>query len=100
MQRVPKLRGFKPFWDSATTITTDQVVGLKDVNNETLYTAKLIDSKHTSVRLVLGKKPVATKHAVKLQGASKTAAEAIAKAGGSFEKQERVPRVAKKTLDK
>ena len=99
MQRVPKLRGFKPFWASAITVTTDKVAELITVTNDSLAEAGLIDNKHLSVRLVLGKKPVTTKLSVKLQGASKMAIAAIEKAGGTFEKIDRVARVSTKSSD-
>lgn len=89
-KRIPKLRGFKPFWDKPTTVTTgdlNQFSGL--VDNFTLYEAKII--KHPSViaRVVVRGK-LTSKVDVKLQSASEKAAEAITKAGGSFVKTERV----------
>ncbi len=96
MQRLPKLRGFKPFWAPTVTVTTDQVAGLKTVTNESLYEARLVDTKHGNVRLVSGKKKLSAKLSVKLQGASASAAEAVKAAGGTFEQIDRVPQVSKK----
>lgn len=99
MQRLPKLRGFKPFWEPVVTVTTDQVADLKTVDNESVYKARLVNSQHGSVKLVMGKKKLETKLTVKLQGASAAASAAVTAAGGSFEQIERVARVAKKTKD-
>ncbi|MDQ3094065.1 MAG: 50S ribosomal protein L15 [bacterium] len=101
MQRLPKLRGFKPFWEPTLTVTTDQVADLKTVDNESVYKAKLADSQFSKVRLVLGKKKLDAKLTVKLQGASEKAIAAIENAGGSFKKTAKparpVTRVAKVT---
>ena len=89
-KRIPKLRGFTPFWDAAITITTadlNQFKGL--VDNFTLYEARMINNPSDVVRVVL-KGNVNVKVDVKLQGASEKAAEAITKAGGSFQKVDRV----------
>jgi large subunit ribosomal protein L15 len=85
MQAVPKLRGFKPFWDKPTTITTDQIAELKGtVNNDSLYKARLTKSPYLVVRLVAGKNDLKTALKVELQFASTGAIAIVEKAKGSF----------------
>ena len=100
MQRIPKLRGFTPFWDKPTTITTDKANALGGVvDNFTLFNAGLIDNPYTNVRLVV-RGEVTVKLQVKLQAASVGAVELIQKAGGTFEKTAKPARVAKTKTDK
>ena len=96
MQRLPKLRGFKPFWAPTVTITTDQISGFKTVDNESLYKARIVESQYRNVKLVLGKNKLDSKVAVKLQGATAGSIAAVEKAGGSFEKVPKLARPAKK----
>lgn len=87
--RIPKLRGFKAFWDKPVTLTTEKLnnfTGL--VDNYVLYEARVIKSPDVNVRVVV-RGDLKTKVNVKLQGASQGAIETITKAGGSFEKTER-----------
>lgn len=100
MQRLPKLRGFKPFWEPTVTVTTDQVALLKTVDNNSLYKARLTDSQYRTVKLVLGNKKLEVKLSVKLQSASVAAVAAVEKAGGSFEKTPKLARPSKKTAEK
>jgi large subunit ribosomal protein L15 len=94
-KRIPKLRGFTPFWDKPTTITTSQLNQFKGlVDNFTLYEAKLINNPSDVVRVVV-RGDIDTKVDVKLQGASEKAIEAITKAGGSFVKTDRVKAAGK-----
>lgn len=98
MQRVPKLRGFKPFWDKPVTMTTDKVNALGGlVDNFTLFEAGLIDNPYTNVRLVV-RGDIDKKIDVKLQAASATAVTLIQKAGGKFEKVPKPSRQSKKDL--
>ncbi len=96
MQRVPKLRGFKRFWDKPTTVTTDQLAAIGGtIDNVTLYENKIINSVEAVVRVVKGSGELKTKLNVKLQGSSETAKNAIQAAGGTFEKVDRVKSAGK-----
>ena len=89
ISRIPKLRGFKPFWDKPTTVTTsalNKFDGL--VDNFTLYQARILSAPDQKARVVV-RGELTAKVQVKLQGASEKAIEMITKAGGSFEKTER-----------
>jgi large subunit ribosomal protein L15 len=89
ISRIPKLRGFKPFWDKPTTVTTsvlNKFDGL--VDNFTLYQARILCAPDQKARVVV-RGELTAKVQVKLQGASEKAIEMITKAGGSFEKTER-----------
>lgn len=98
-KRIPKLRGFKRFWDKPVTVTTGQLNDFKGVvDNFTLYEARLISDPSEVVRVVL-RGDITSKVDVKLQGATENAVAAITKAGGSFDAVERVKRT-KQTDDK
>ncbi len=99
MQRIPKLRGFKPFWKKPTTITTDiaNAVG-GTVDNFTLFEAGLIDSPYTVVRLVV-RGDVTNKLQVNLQAASAGAVALVQKAGGSFVKTVKPARLSQKSKE-
>ena len=100
MQRVPKLRGFTPFWAKPTTITTDKANALGGVvDNFTLFEAGLIDNPYTNVRLVV-RGEVTVKLQVKLQAASAGAVALVQKAGGSFAKTDKPMRQSKKLAEK
>jgi large subunit ribosomal protein L15 len=85
IQRLPKLRGFKSHRASVVNVYTGQINNLstKNVNNETLVKAKLIDNPHLVVKLIV-KGDLTNAVDVKLQAASKQAIEVVKKAGGSF----------------
>ena len=94
-KRIPKLRGFTPFWDKPTTVTTEQLNQFKGVvDNFTLYEARIINDPSQVARVVV-RGDLNTKVDVKLQGASEKAIEAITKAGGSFVKTDRVKAAGK-----
>ena len=94
-KRIPKLRGFTPYWSKPTTITTAQLNNFTgNVDNFTLYEARMISSPSDKAR-VINRGELKSKVNVKLQGASESAAEAIVKAGGSFEKVDRVKSAGK-----
>lgn len=98
-KRIPKLRGFTPFWDKPTTVTTEQLNQFKGVvDNFTLYEAKIINNPSQVARVVV-RGDLTSKVDVKLQGASEKAIEVITKAGGSFVKTDRV-KAAGKSEDK
>jgi large subunit ribosomal protein L15 len=86
MQALPKLPGFKSKRTPPEVVYTGQLdtLGVK-VDNAALAEAGLVSNPYCRVKLVV-KGDVAKKHEVKLQGASETAAAAVQKAGGSFEK--------------
>ena len=86
MQAVPKLKGFKSLHEKAEVVYTDRLNDLKgDVDNFTLYEASLIKSPYHKVK-VITRGELTAKVNLKTQFASKTAIEAIKKAGGKFEK--------------
>lgn len=87
MQRVPKRPGFKSLRVPAQVVYTDQLSEFanKTANNATLAEAGLITSPYHAVKVIL-RGEVTGKVTLKTQGASTGAQEAIAKAGGSFEK--------------
>ena len=94
-KRIPKLRGFTPFWDKPTTITTSQLNQFSGVvDNFTLYEAKMIKNPSVIARVVV-RGPLSSKVEVRLQGASEKAVETIVKLGGSFVKTERVKSAGK-----
>jgi large subunit ribosomal protein L15 len=98
-KRVPKLRGFKPFWEQSITITTSQLNRFEGlVDNFTLYEAKLLKSPSNNAKVVV-RGELKSKVDVKIQGASQGAIDLITKAGGSFEKVDRVKSAGKSDND-
>jgi len=94
-KRIPKLRGFTPFWDKPVTVTTQQLNQFEGlVDNFTLYEAKILKNPSEIARVVV-RGEISSKVDVKLQGASEKAIEAITKAGGSFVKVDRVKAAGK-----
>jgi large subunit ribosomal protein L15 len=87
MQRIPKHRGFKSIRVPAQVVYTDQLDALagKTADNGSLYEAGLITTPYHSVKIIL-RDELKGKVTVRVQAASKGAVEAIAKAGGIFEK--------------
>ncbi len=96
--RLPKLRGFKSHRRIAEEVYTTQIDKLKKaiIDTATLHEAGLISSPYVAVKL-LYKGDLTTKKEVKLQSASKNAADAVTKAGGTFSPVSQLPRPAKKT---
>ncbi len=95
-KRIPKLRGFTPFWDKPITVTTSQLNQFKGVvDNYTLYEARIIKNPSVIARVVV-RGDLTSKVDVKLQNASQNAIEQITKAGGSFVKTDRVKAVSSK----
>lgn len=93
--RLPKLRGFKSRRPKAEVIYTSQLEKLKSpINNQVLFSAGLISSPYTTVKLVV-RGSLTTKKAVSLQSASTAAIEQIQQAGGSFTAVGRQPQPAK-----
>ncbi|MBR2994036.1 50S ribosomal protein L15 [Candidatus Saccharibacteria bacterium] len=86
MQAVPKLKGFKSIHPKAEVVYTDRLNELKGkVDNYTLAEASLISSPFVKVK-VISRGELTNKIDLETQFASKTAVEAIKKAGGSFKK--------------
>ncbi len=93
LQRLPKLRGFHSHNTKLTVVYTGQLekLTLKNIDNEALFKAGLIENPYLKVKLILNgelKKPLD----VKLQSASKSAIELVEKAGGKFTVTEQVGR--------
>ncbi len=99
--RLPKARGFKSHRAAQEVVNTGQLQQIKKVVIDTAALAEegLISSPYASVKLVV-KGDLSTKKDVKLQQASKSAEDIIVKAGGSFNRIERLGRSAKKADDK
>ena len=96
MQAVPKLKGFKSFHAKAEVVYTDRLNDLKGkVDNITLAEASLISSPYIKVK-VITRGELTAKIDLETQFASKSAIEAIKKAGGSFKKVAILQKSAKK----
>ena len=96
MQAVPKLKGFKSFHSKAEVVYTDRLNDLSGkVDNYALAEASLISSPFVKVK-ILSRGELTAKIELKTQFASKSAVEAIKKAGGSFQKVALVQRPKQK----
>ena len=96
MQAVPKLKGFKSHHPKAEVVYTDRLNELSGkVDNYALAEAQLISSPFVKVK-VIARGEVSSKIDLETQFASKTAVEAITKAGGSFKKVTVLQRPASK----
>ncbi len=86
MQAIPKLKGFKSIHEKAEVVYTDRLNDLSGkVDNFVLAEASLISSPYAKVK-VISRGDLTAKIELETQFASKTAVEAIKKAGGSFKK--------------
>ena len=86
MQAIPKLKGFKSLHDKAEVVYTDRLNELSgNVDNFVLAEKNLISTPYVKVK-VITRGELTAKIALETQFASKTAIEAIKKAGGSFKK--------------
>ena len=86
MQAIPKLKGFKTLHPKAEVVCTDRLNDLKGkVDNFALYEAGLISTPYTKVK-VITRGELTAKLDLNVQFASKTAIDAIKKAGGTFTK--------------
>ena len=95
MQAVPKLKGFKSIHSKAQVVYTDALNAVKGkVDNFTLAEANLIADPFAKVK-VITRGEIKSKVDLETQFASKTAIEAIKKAGGSFKKVALPTRVKK-----
>lgn len=83
---APKLKGFKSHRVPAQVVYADHLNNLKGtVDNFALFEAGLIKTPFHMVK-VISRGECTAKINLKTQGASKSVVEAIAKAGGSFER--------------
>jgi large subunit ribosomal protein L15 len=96
MQALPKLPGFRSHRVKMEVVYTDQLAGLsaKNVDTAALAAAGFISSPYVRVKL-LNRGELKKAFAVHVQGASKSAAEAVTKAGGSVSIVARTPRPAR-----
>lgn len=99
MQAVPKLKGFKSFHAKAEVVYLDRLNDLKGkVDNIVLAENDLISSPYVKVKII-SRGELKSKIELETQFASKTAIEAIKKAGGSFKKVAILKKVAEKTAE-
>ena len=97
MQAIPKLKGFKSKQPKAIVVYTDRLNDLSGkVDNFTLAENGLIENPYAKVK-VISRGDLSAKINLETQFASKTAIEAIKKAGGSFTKVAIPQRPAAKT---
>lgn len=86
MQAIPKMKGFKSIHAKAQVVYTDALNAVKGkVDNFVLAEANLIGDPFAKVK-VITRGEITSKIELETQFASKTAIEAIKKAGGSFKK--------------
>ena len=86
MQAIPKLKGFKSIHAKAEVIYTDRLNELSgNVDNYLLAEKNLVSSPYVKVK-VISRGELTAKITLETQFASKSAIEAIKKAGGSFKK--------------
>ena len=96
MQAVPKLKGFKSFHPKAEVVYTDRLNELKGkVDNFKLADVSLISSPFVKVKII-SRGELTAKIDLETQFASKSAVQAISKAGGSFKKVPILKRPEKK----
>jgi len=93
MRQLPKLPGFRSHRPKAETVYTGQLgqFGGKTVDAKALAEAGLISHPYVWVKLI-SKGDLTKKVTVKLPAASASALAAVQKAGGSFEKTDRLSR--------
>lgn len=86
LQAVPKNKGFKSLRVPAQVVYLDRLndVKGKTADNASLYEAGLIATPYHNVKII-SRGELTKALTVKTQGASKSAVEAIQKAGGTFE---------------
>ncbi len=96
MQAVPKLKGFKSFHPKAEVVYIDRLNELSGkVDSYKLAEAGMISSPFVKVK-VISRGELKAKVELETQFASKTAIEAIKKAGGSFKQVEILKKPEKK----
>ncbi len=100
MQAIPKMKGFKSIHAKAQVVYTDALNAVKGkVDNFVLAEADLIADPFAKVK-VISRGEITSKIELETQFASKTAIEAIKKAGGSFKKVAVPARKKQETEDK
>ena len=96
MQAIPKLKGFKSIHEKAEVVYTDVLSDLSgNVDNFVLADKNYISSPYVKVK-VISRGELKSKVNLETQFASKSAIEALKKAGGSFKKVPVPMREAKK----
>ena len=100
-QAVPKKRGFKSLKMPAQVVYLDRLNAFagKMVDNAVLFEEGYISTPFHSVK-VISRGELSVKVDLKVQAASKSAVEAIQKAGGTFEKVATPLRESQKTAEK
>ena len=100
-QAVPKKRGFEPLKMPAQVVYLDHLNAFagKMVDNAVLFEEGYISTPFHSVK-VISRGELSVKVDLKVQAASKSAIEAIQKAGGTFEKVATPIRESQKTAEK
>ena len=97
MQAIPKLKGFKSLHDKAQVVYTDRLNDLSGkIDNFVLADKGLIENPYAKVKII-SRGELTAKIDIETQFASKTAIEALKKAGGSFKKVAVPQRIATKT---
>ena len=97
MQAIPKLKGFKSLHAKAQVVYTDRLNDLSGkIDNFVLADKGLIKTPYAKVK-VISRGELTAKVELETQFASKTAIEALKKAGGSFKKVAVPQRIAAKT---
>ncbi len=95
MQAIPKLKGFKSIHPKAEVVYIDRLNELSGkVDNYALAEAEMISSPFAKVK-VISRGELKSKIELETQFASKSAIEAIKKAGGSFKKVDLLKRPKK-----
>ncbi len=96
MRRLPHQRGFKSkqryVFENVYTGELDQFKTGSKIDSTTLFEAGLVTSPHVRVKVIL-KGEVKNKYTVEAQAASQGAQDAISKAGGSYNKVERLKKL-------
>lgn len=95
--RLPKLKGFKSHARPMEAVYTGQLEAIKKaiIDNQAVFEAGLVSSPFVKVKLIVNGE-LSSKKEVKLQLASKSAQEALKKAGGSFVSVSQIGRSSKK----
>jgi large subunit ribosomal protein L15 len=101
VQRTPKARGFKSFKAPAQVVYLDHLNAFKGktADNFTLFEAGYIATPFHTVK-VIARGELKEKVTLKVQAASKSVQEAVAKAGGSFTKTDTPLRQSTKEAEK
>jgi large subunit ribosomal protein L15 len=100
VQAIPKSRGFKSLRTPAQVVYMDHLNAFTGtVDNFTLFEAGLIATPFHTVKFI-ARGELSKKVNLHVQGASKSVREAVAKAGGTFEKTATPLQKSQKTAEK